>query len=207
MTSITEQHDNLQRYLDEHYMPFVYNDLNATDEQMDSEEYFKESFLYKVVTDEEHGFYKRWYESERGDIRADTVLVLFQEIVNNLGHDWSPTYTVKETVNTWAYCRGIKQLWKKIKDKLRDLPPNESENTCPICLRDYDRYTLLKDGPQNSDCNSRCTHWCCIECWYEIYNKENDKDTCPICRADITEWLKSHYPLDNDDESDSEDDA
>ena len=50
MTSLTEQHNNLQRYLDEHYMPFVYNDLGATDEQMDSEERFEESFVIIIIT-------------------------------------------------------------------------------------------------------------------------------------------------------------
>ena len=201
---MSQQHDNLQRYLDEHYMPFVYNDLNATNEQMDSKERFEESFFYKVVTDEEHGFYKRWYEAEGGDIRADTVLLLFQENVNNLGHDWSPQYTVQDTVNVWAYSRGMKQFWKKIKDKMRHLPPNETEDACPICLRDYDRYSLAQDGPQNSDFNSLCNHWCCVECWTKIYYQQNDKDTCPICRADITDWLKSHYPLDYDDDSDED---
>jgi hypothetical protein len=198
---MSQQHDNLQRYLDEHYMPFVYNDLNVTNEQMDSKEQFEETFFYKVVTDEEHGFYKRWYEAEGSDIRADTVLLLFKENVNNLGHDWSPQYTVQDTVNAWAYSRGMKQFWKKIKDKMRHLPPNETEDACPICLRDYDRYSLAQDGPQNSDFNSLCNHWCCVECWSKIYYQENDKDTCPICRADITEWLKSHYPLDEDDDS------
>jgi hypothetical protein len=206
MMSLTEQRNRLQKYVDEKYMPFIFNELHATDDQIDSEKRVEDSFLFKVVFGEEHGFYKRWYEAEGFDIRADTILSLlkeFKEYALNSRRDWFSPYTVSNTVNTWVYSRGMKQWWKQIKDKLRQLPPNETEHTCPVCLRDYNRQTLLKDGIQNSDFNSRCNHWCCMDCWAKIYYQHNEIDTCPICRADITEWLKSYYQPD----SDSEDDA
>lgn len=200
MMSLTEQRNRLQKYVDEQYMPFVFNELHATDEQIDSEKRVEDSFFFKVVFGDEHGFYNRWYEAEGFDIRADTILSLLEEFVNNSGRNLSPPYTVRDTVNAWAYIRGMKHWWEKVKAKLRNLPPNETEDTCPICLRDYDRETLLKDGIQNSDFNSLCTHWCCMECWYKIYYQHNEIDTCPICRADITEWLKSYYRPDSDSE-------
>jgi hypothetical protein len=29
---------------------------------------------------------------------------------------------------------------------------------------------------------------------------------CPFCRRDVTNWLVTHYPLENDDEDDEDDD-
>ena len=89
----------------------------------------------------------------------------------------------------------------------KDFPPNETDETCPICLEAYDREIgRLKDGIRNSDCESNCPHWCCSMCWDKMYRQDNDTDCCPICKRDITDWLKTHYDNDDDDEYDSDDD-
>jgi len=80
----------------------------------------------------------------------------------------------------------------------KDFPPNETDEQCPICLEDYDKEIgRLKDGIQNSDYESNCPHWCCCMCWDEMYRQDKDTYCCPICKRDITDWLKTHY---NDDE-------
>ncbi|NQX03138.1 hypothetical protein HQ447_20970 [bacterium] len=83
----------------------------------------------------------------------------------------------------------------------KDFPPNETDEQCPICLEDYDRDGgKLKDGIQNSNFESNCPHLCCCMCWDEMYKQNKDNYSCPICRRDITEWLKTHYDSDNDDD-------
>jgi len=88
----------------------------------------------------------------------------------------------------------------------KDFPPNETDETCPICLEAYDReIRRLKDGIRNSDCESNCPHWCCCMCWDTMYREDNDTDYCPICKRDITDWLKTHYEDDEEEDDDEED--
>jgi hypothetical protein len=83
----------------------------------------------------------------------------------------------------------------------KDFPPNETDETCPICLEAYDREIgRLKDGIQNSGYESNCPHWCCCMCWDTMYKQNNDTYSCPICKMDITDWLKTHYDSDDDEE-------
>ena len=83
----------------------------------------------------------------------------------------------------------------------KDFPPNETDETCPICLEAYDREIgRLKDGIQNSDYESNCPHWCCCMCWDTMYKQDKDTYCCPICKRDITDWLKTHYDSDDDDD-------
>ena len=87
----------------------------------------------------------------------------------------------------------------------QDFPPNETDETCPICLEAYDKEIgRLKDGIQNSEYESNYPHWCCSMCWDTMYKQNNDTYCCPICKRDITDWLKTHY--DSDDEDDVDDD-
>ena len=79
----------------------------------------------------------------------------------------------------------------------------ETDEYCPICLEEYDRDTKQMDGIQNSDYESNCIHWACVACWQKIYRLRNVDDYCPICKRNITDWLKTHYETD-DDESDDD---
>ena len=76
----------------------------------------------------------------------------------------------------------------------KDFPPNETDDNCPVCL---DAYTpqKQKDGVRNSEYKVKCPHYCCCDCWLELYEKnEGEKKRCPICRANVTDWLESVIP-------------
>ena len=76
----------------------------------------------------------------------------------------------------------------------KDFPPNETDDNCPVCL---DAYTpqKQKDGVRNSKYKVKCPHYCCCDCWLELYEKnEGEKKRCPICRANVTDWLESVIP-------------
>lgn len=77
----------------------------------------------------------------------------------------------------------------------KDFPPNETDEQCPICLEAYDRDSgKLQDGIRNSDdFESNCPHWACCMCWDTMYKQDKDTYCCPICKRDITYWLKTHY--------------
>jgi len=75
----------------------------------------------------------------------------------------------------------------------KDFPPNETDDVCPIC---FEEYTARKqrDGIRNSEYKSRCPHYCCVDCWISIYNDQNiAKKRCPICRANVTNWLEDNH--------------
>jgi hypothetical protein len=77
----------------------------------------------------------------------------------------------------------------------KDFPPNETDDVCPIC---FEEYTAKKprDGIRNSEYKSRCPHYCCVDCWVNIYNDEsNTKKRCPICRANVSKWLEDNQYL------------
>lgn len=78
------------------------------------------------------------------------------------------------------------------------------DDNCPVCHRRYDRDEgPLRDGPSNSDMQTDCTHFLCVDCWsrmYSLYRLYGQKPLCPVCKEECTEWLESHYPLDLDEE-------
>jgi hypothetical protein len=83
---------------------------------------------------------------------------------------------------------------KEVYNGSKDFPSNETDETCPICLEAYDRDGgKLKDGIRNSNYESNCPHWCCCMCWDEMYKQDKDEYNCPICKRDITEWIKDQY--------------
>ena len=89
---------------------------------------------------------------------------------------------------------------KEVYNGSKDFPPNETDETCPICLEAYDRDSgKLKDGIRNSNYESNCPHWCCCMCWDEMYKQDKDEYGCPICKRDITEWIEETYG-ENDEE-------
>jgi len=76
----------------------------------------------------------------------------------------------------------------------KDFPPNETDDNCPICLEAYTPQKQ-RDGVRNSDYKVKCPHYCCVSCWVELYDKNvGEKKRCPICRANITDWLESVLP-------------
>ena len=76
----------------------------------------------------------------------------------------------------------------------KDFPPNETDDNCPVCLEAY-TVQKQKDGIRNSEYKVKCPHYCCCDCWLELYEKnEGKKKRCPICRANVTEWLESVIP-------------
>lgn len=76
----------------------------------------------------------------------------------------------------------------------KDFPPNETDDNCPICLEAYTS-RKQKDGVRNSEYKVKCPHYCCCDCWLELYEKnEGEKKRCPICRANVTDWLESVIP-------------
>ena len=56
---------------------------------------------------------------------------------------------------------------------------------CSVCHERPD----IWDGPMNSDVPTRCTHWACVTCWEEIASRDR---RCPICRDDLSVWLRRH---------------
>jgi len=76
----------------------------------------------------------------------------------------------------------------------KDFPPNETDDNCPICLEAYTPQKQ-RDGVRNSDYKVKCPHYCCVSCWVELYDKNvGEKKRCPICRANLTNWLENVLP-------------
>lgn len=67
---------------------------------------------------------------------------------------------------------------------------------CPVCLT---RGQLMDDA-SNSGLPNMCSHEVCIDCWQKIL--ESDIHSCPLCRHDVSEWLYTTYPLDEDEDED-----
>jgi hypothetical protein len=208
---MTQQFIDLQKFIEEQYIPYIYNELLESNEQVIKDEWFDEISFFEFIHSGDVNFFEEWCKTPNSIIQAETILLFFKEVQDfheQMNYGRYTKYKVKDIVNYWAYIVGVKK-WKKLnikEEKINDNQhSNETEDTCPICLRDYDRNTLLKDGIQNSDCISDCNHWACVECWEQIYYQHNDIDTCPICRSDITDWLQSHYPLDEESDSEEED--
>ena len=137
---------------------------------------------------------------------------------NELGHTWDfGVLTHSKIYKMYAYVhvmqKGVEHwkfqssFWNHDMDNMsdtesveeeytgtKDFPPNETDDNCPICL---DAYTpqKQKDGVRNSEYKVKCPHYCCCDCWLELYEKnEGEKKRCPICRANVTDWLESVIP-------------
>jgi hypothetical protein len=200
----------LEAYIREIYMRDVYYDLHPTAEQRADKAWINDTYIVKAV--EECNVYKKWIQEERITYGAETILEMINNIniwyYDNFGEPWKcKHYSVEKVVNMYAYVY-VKKIgiayWieKHIEwDEEPKVPvcessfleTNETDERCPICLEEYDRYERQQDGICNSDCESDCPHWGCVNCWKKMWEQHNDIDECPICRRDITNWLKTHY--------------
>ena len=74
----------------------------------------------------------------------------------------------------------------------KDFPPNETDETCPICLEAYGEDNPA-DSIRDSTYESNCPHWCCMPCWTKMLEQDQDEYCCPICKRDISNWLEENY--------------
>ena len=57
---------------------------------------------------------------------------------------------------------------------------------CPVCLQPRPR-DAMDAAMCHEGVHTRCTHWVCINCWEQIAGRDR---RCPICRDDLSEWLR-----------------
>ena len=209
------------------FMRDVYYDLHPTAEQQEDKNWWKNVFLQKAVNSDEYNFQKTWEElRDTSQYEVFLIIEMINQInewsKNELGHTWDfGVLTHSKIYKMYAYVhvmqKGVEHwkiqssFWNHDMDNMsdtesveeeytgtKDFPPNETDDNCPICL---DAYTpqKQKDGVRNSEYKVKCPHYCCCDCWLELYEKnEGEKKRCPICRANVTDWLEnvipSYYP-------------
>jgi hypothetical protein len=205
------------------FMRDVYYDLHPTAEQQEDENWWKNVFLQKAVNSDEYNFQKTWEElRDTSPYEVFLIIEMINQInewsKNELGHTWDfGVLTHSKIYKMYAYVhvmqKGVEHwkfqssFWNHDMDNMsdtesveeeytgtKDFPPNETDDNCPICL---DAYTpqKQKDGVRNSEYKVKCPHYCCCDCWLELYEKnEGEKKRCPICRANVTDWLESVIP-------------
>ena len=67
----------------------------------------------------------------------------------------------------------------------------EPEQECPICMEAY--------GPERPRCApadgsaTRCQHGFCEPCGFEILRHPPREWRCPVCRADIADWMADEF--------------
>lgn len=159
------------------------------------------------------------------EMRADTLLILLNELTeryrDEIGDEWLPPnneYTIQNIMNGWAYMEvqrvgidnvralitfGLEEAEEaeaeavEIYNGTKDFPPNETDETCPICLEAYTEDILekrTKMGIRDSIFASNCPHRCCECCWKNIIKQNTtDKYCCPICKRDITNWVMDMF--------------
>ena len=202
----------------------VYNNLRPTAEQQEDENWWNDVFLQIAVNSDEYNFQDTW-EALRDTSQDEVFLIIemINQInewsKNELGHNWDfGVLTHSKIYKMYAYMHAMQKgvehwklqssFWNHAMDNIsdtesveeeyngtKDFPPNETDDNCPICLETY-TVQKQKDGIRNSDEHkSKCPHYCCCDCWLELYEKnEGKKKRCPICRANVTEWLESVIP-------------
>ena len=83
----------------------------------------------------------------------------------------------------------------------------DEQGECPLCYAAYGRQEddtfLCRDGIDNSDFETDCTHYICTQCAQELAKREEIR--CPLCREDWTDWIHSVYYSDEEDEEDADD--
>lgn len=194
-TKMTEQRTELQKFLEDKYMPLLYSELLESTDGNIVNECFGDTNFFIYIYSNSLNFFEEWCETPNSTIQAETILILLQEVQTWYEKTFSEIYTkykVKDIVNYWAYIVGHEK-WKKYADKeekVIETPISiETIDICPICLNNYDQKAIS----QNSDSEGKCPNCCYMECWDTMYYQYNDTDNCPICnRADIIDKFNPH---------------
>jgi hypothetical protein len=217
----------MEKYIEDFYMRDIYRDLHPTAEQQEDEDWWNDIYIQTAVNSDTYDFPASW--AEQRDASQYEALVMI-EMINQIfkwNEDengievkwWSNALTLSRIYKMYAYMYVVRMgadYWINLShtdnwnfemeepeqyNGSKDFPPNETDETCPLCLEAYDKEIgRLKDGIQNSGYESNCPHWCCCMCWDTMYRQYKDTYCCPICKRDITDWLKTHYDSDDDDE-------
>jgi len=218
MAQTTIQMLHLDEYL-RHHLRFVWGELEPNAEERNDDEYIQDTFINTAVNSEGYEFYDMWNDTTNEhyfEMRVDTLLILLNELKdwyrNEMGDDWFPPnndYSIKTIMNGWAYAvvqgwgiDGVKEIISDVLEEeaeaveiyngTKDFPPNETDETCPICLEAYTE-DKNKEGIRWSDHQSNCPHQCCRTCWLGMAKQQPEKYLCPICKRDITEWAKEMF--------------
>lgn len=220
----------INEFISSVYLKEVYRDLNPTAEQQDDDDWWNDVFIQTAVNSDEYNFQETWEEyRDTSPYEAFLIIEMINQINNwSEGQKWDfGVLTHSKIYKMYAYMYVMRYGIENWKDQIplwdeeddddvcvceeeeyngtKDFPPNETDEKCPICLEEYDREIgRLQDGIQNSDYESNCPHWCCCMCWDKMYRQNKSEYHCPICKRDITCWLKTHY---EDSESDSDSDS
>ena len=59
---------------------------------------------------------------------------------------------------------------------------------CPICLEPFGP-ELERYSPMQGNFPTTCCHAMCVRCAMQIDEQHREQHRCPICRADIGQWL------------------
>jgi len=199
-----------------HHLRFVWGELQPTNEERNDDEYIQDTFINNAVNNEIYDFYEMWNDTTNEhyfEMRVDTLLILLNELKDwyrdEMGDEWLPLsndYSIQNIMNGWAEAEVSEWGFDAVREIInatieeeeytgtKDFPPNETDDNCPICLEAY-TWRKQKDGIRNSEYKVKCPHYCCCDCWLELYEKnEGEKKRCPICRANVTDWLESVIP-------------
>ena len=65
-------------------------------------------------------------------------------------------------------------------------------DTCDICYQPFTLESPAK-GPIQGEEPTRCRHFCCSDCWTEIFTHPDSSWLCPTCREDCTSWLVGEF--------------
>lgn len=199
-----------------HHLRFVWGELQPTNEERNDDEYIQDTFINNVVNNEIYDFYEMWNNTANDyyfEMSVETLLRILNKVRDwyrdEMGDEWLPLsndYSIQNIMNGWAEAEVSEWGFDAVREIInatieeeeytgtKDFPPNETDDNCPICLEAY-TWRKQKDGIRNSEYKVKCPHYCCCDCWLELYEKnEGEKKRCPICRANVTDWLESVIP-------------
>jgi hypothetical protein len=216
--------DLMEEYLENDYMKEVYRDLHPTAEQRDDDDWWNNVYIKTAVDSDTYDFQEKWAEQrDASQYEALVMIEMINQIFkwnedeNGISEKWwVDALTISKIYKMFAYMYVVRcgvEHWKdqsvawteyiaEMGDNdaeeeytgTKDFPPNETDDICPICLEAY-TWRKQKDGIRNSEYKVKCPHYCCCDCWLELYEKnEGEKKRCPICRANVTDWLESVIP-------------
>ena len=142
----------------------------------------------------------KWYKIP-DELLHSGMVVAYVNFVEFLEQNFNATVIAREAV---AAQQNYALRWRHSPEPRPDERPlitpqfreeNEAEwdrlwhsrpDECPVCHEKPD----IWDGPMNSDVPTRCTHWACTECWDQVTDRDQ---RCPICRDDLSVWLRREY--------------